>query len=214
MPEYRLYSTIHSKLISWLEAELERQIPGLELHGQDGRLLTFAYQDFKTCLCTKWEGGDSQERVIKITEFHPEEVKAFLKIWVNQWLAKWRKRVTLFNRTPALSKRHRGRRQKAKRIYGEMEKKDELKRIVVQKLVTEGEVCMPKLIAESLIIEEITKRLTRRNEKSSTKTEELSAMKILQGLLSKIKTLDERKKPFIHVKFLQDLRMRSIQQKK
>ena len=212
MPEYRLYSTINSKLISWLEAELESQIPGLELHGQDGKLLTFAYQDFKTCLCMKWKGGDSQERVVKITEFHPDEVKAFLKIWVHQWLEKWRKRVTLFNKTLTVVKRHQERRRKAKRIYRETEKMDELTRIVVQKLVAEGEVCMPKLIAESLIIEAIAKRLTRKNEKASGKTK-LNPMDILQELQEKIKTLGHRKKPFVYVKFLKDLRMRRAQRK-
>ena len=79
-----------------------------------------------------------------------------------------------------------------------MKKRQELKRLIVQKLVNQGEVCMAGLITENLIIEEMTHQLNR----NSGKKIGLNPAEILQGLLSKVKTLADRKMPLIYLKIM------------
>ena len=199
-----LYSTRNPKILCWLAQELEKQIPDFDHHGQDRWLLAFAYRDLEKCLGVRWKTANRYElrmMVMKAAEDTPVEVKAFLKMWTGQWLGKWRERVRLFHKTPRFSKRHLGSMRRARRIYKGMKKRQELKRLIVQKLVNQGEVCMAGLIAENLIIEEIAHQLNRNSGKTSIKIG-LNPVEILQGLLSKVKTLPDRKIPLIYLKIM------------
>ena len=195
-----LYSTRNPKILSWIGQELKRQIPDFDPHGQDRRLLAFAYQDLQTCLGVRWKVADPYQlhmAVMKAAENRPEEVKAFLKVWTSRWLEKWRERVTLFQKMPRISKRRLRSLRKTKKIYNGMKKRQELKRMVVQKLVNQGEVCMARLIAETLIIEEIAHQLNRYGGKTV-----LNPAEILQGLITKVETLPNRKSPIIYLKIM------------
>jgi hypothetical protein len=167
-----LHYARNPKILYWLAQELEKQIPDFDPNGQDRRLLAFAYQDLETCLGVRWKVANSHELRMMVTEAVKnrwEELKAFLKIWTGQWLEKWRERVSLFQNKPKFSKRYLESVRKAKKMYAEMEKRQELKRLIVQKLVNQGEVCMAELIAESLIIEEIAHQLNNNSRKASMK---------------------------------------------
>ncbi len=200
-----LYSTRNPKILSWLAQELENQIPDFDPHGQDRRLLAFAYRDLENCLGVGWKAANHRQlltMMLRAAENHREEVKAFLKVWVSRWLGKWRERVRLFQKTPKFSKRHLRSLRRAKRIYERMKKRRELKRLIVQKLVKQGEVCMAGLIAENLIIEEIAHQLNRYSGKASMKKIGLNPAEILQRVLSKVKTLAHRKMPLIYLKIM------------
>lgn len=153
----------------------------------------------------KWKAADTHQlriTMLKAAENRSEEAKAFLKVWVGQWLGKWRERVRLFQRMPKRSKRHFRSLRKAKKVYKEIKKRQELKRLIVQKLISQGEVCMAGLIAENLIIEEIARQLTRGSGKKSMKNIGLNPAEILPGVLSKAKTLSDRKTPLIYLKIM------------
>jgi hypothetical protein len=200
-----LYPARNPKILSWIVQELKKQIPGFDPHGQDRRVLAFAYQDLQTCLGVRWKVVDPYQlrmAVIKAAENRPEEVKAFLKVWTGRWLEKWRERVTLFQKMPRISKRHLRSLRKAKKVYRGMKKRLELKRMVVEKLVNQGEVCMAGLIAETLIIEEIAHQLNRYGGKTSMKTLGLNPAEILQGIITKVENLPNRKSPIIYLKIM------------
>ena len=193
-----LYPTRNPKILSWMVQELKKQIPDFDPHGQDRRVLAFAYQDLQTCLGVRWKVADSYQlhmAVIKAAENRPEEVKAFLKVWVSRWLEKWRERVTLFQKMPRICKRCLRSLRNSKKIYRGMKKRQELKRMVVQKLVNQGEVCMARLIAETLIIKQIAHKLNRLDGKNV-----INLADILQGLLTEVETLADRKTPLIYLK--------------
>jgi hypothetical protein len=199
-----LLSTRNPKILFWLAQELRKEIVDFDSYGQDRHLLAFAYRDLETCLKVKWKPANPYELHMllkKAGENHPEEVKAFLKVWICRWLKKWRERVRLFQEMPRFSKRHLGNIMKAKKIYREMKERRELKKLVVQKLVNQGEVCMTRLIAETIIIEKIAHQLNRRGGKPST-TITLNPAEILQGILSKVKTLTDRKTPIVYIKIM------------
>lgn len=86
-----------------------------------------------------------------------------------------------------------------------MENGQELQKLVEQKLINQGEVCMAEMIAENLIIDEIAHRLNMNGGKMPTNKIVLEPWNILQAVLPRIKSLTERRIPLIHLKLMTDV---------
>jgi len=86
-----------------------------------------------------------------------------------------------------------------------MENGQELRQMVVQRLINYGEVCMPRLIAENLIVEEIAFRLKMNGGKTTKDKTLLDPWIILQEVSPRVKSLAERKTPLIHLKLMTDV---------
>jgi len=206
MPSAKLDSSRNPGIVPWLARELEKEIPDLDIYGSERKLLDFAYQDLETWLnveCNDINFEDIEEALKD--DARQEEIKAFLKVWTNQWLEKWRERVTLCQKMPHFSLEHLKIKAKAQKIFKQMENGQELKKLVVQKLINEGEVCMAELIAENLIIEEIVFRLRMNKGRAPSDMIVLEPWQILQQVLPQVKMLAERKTPLIHLKLMMDV---------
>jgi hypothetical protein len=205
MSSAKLHSSKNSIIMSWLARELKSEISELDLYGQERSLLNFAYHDLETCLKLKWRDLNSNEleEALK-TEDRQRELKELLKVWTPKWLGKWRERVTLCQELPHLCLGHLKAKKKAARIFKRMEKGHELRKLVEQKLIKHGEVCMAEMIAENLIIEEIAHRLEIKCKKKTNKID-LDPWYILQAVLPKVKKLTERRTPIIHLKLTTDV---------
>ena len=195
----------NSEISSCLAKQLETEIPDLDIYGAERKLLDFAYQDLETCIKLEWNGIDAQgiEEALNDKE-KQDEVKAFLKIWTKQWLEKWRERVTLCRKMPRFSLQHIKAKQKATKLLKQMEDGKELKKFIIQKLISQGEVCMPELIAENLIIEQITFRLKSTDGKAQADKNALKPWQIFCDVLPQVKSLAKRKTPIIHMKLMTD----------
>lgn len=206
MPSAKLHTPRNPIIMSWLARELEKEIPDLDLCGPERSLLDFAYHDLETCLKLKGESINSEqdEEALLADEDRQEEMKAFLKVWTTQWLEKWRERVTFNQEIPHFSLAHLKAKKKAAKIFKGMENGQELKELVVQKLINQGEVCMADLIAENLIVEDIAYHMKMNNGKPPT-DKTLKPWNILQQVSPRIKTLTERRTPIIHLKLLMDV---------
>jgi len=206
MSNAKLRASRNPVIMPWLARELEKEIPDLDIYGSERRLLDFAYQDLETCIKLKLRdtNSDDIEEALN-TEDRQEETKEFLKVWTKQWLEKWRERVTLCQKMPRFSLAHLKTKRKAKKIFEWMEEGQELKKLVVQKLINESEVCMAELIAENLIIEEIAYRLNMNGGKMPNDKITLEPWHILQQVLPQVKRLTERKTPLIHLKLMMDI---------
>jgi hypothetical protein len=203
MPSTKFYSSINPVIIFWLARELEKEIPGLDLYGSERRLLDFASKDLETWLNLKYKDANSNKkgRVLDIRD-NQKEIKSFLKVWTKQWLEKWRERVTLCQKTPTFSPKQVKRKKRAKRILEHMEAGQELKKWVAQKLINKGEICMPKLIAENLIIEQIACRLKINKETASNIKTSMEPWNIFHDVLPQVNSLAKRKMPIIHMKLM------------
>ncbi|GAI36074.1 unnamed protein product, partial [marine sediment metagenome] len=95
--------------------------------------------------------------------------------------------------------------KKATTIFKKMKNGQELKELVVQKLINNGEVCMADLIAENMIIEEIACRLRMNKGKAAADKVTLEPWNILQEVLPRVKRLTERTTPLIHLKLITDV---------
>ncbi len=205
MSSAKLHSSKNPVITSCLATQLEKEIPDVDIYGAEKKLLDFAYQDLETCIKLTWKGINSEDLEEALSnEDKQEEIKAFLKVWTKQWLKKWRERVTLCRKTPRFSLRHIKAKQKATKLFKQMENGQELKDFVVQKLINQGEVCMPELIAENLVIEQITFRLKAQNGKTSVDKEALKPWQIFCDVLPQVKSLAKRKTPIIHMKLMTD----------
>ena len=190
----------------WLAKELEREIPDLDIYGSERKLLDFAYRDLETYL----EIENCEANFEDIEEFldngiQTDEIQSFIKVWTKQWLEKWRQRVTLCQQMPQISLSFLKIKNKATKIFKEMEKQEELKKLVTQKLINKGEVCMAELIAENLIVEEIAHRLKMNKGKHSIDKVILDPLSIFQEIIPRVNRLTERRTPIIHLKLMIDI---------
>jgi hypothetical protein len=177
-----------SNLFFWLIKELKNQIPGFDPFNQDRILLANAYKDLKTFLKIKK----------KLAEKKPIESKAFLKVWVSQWLTKWRQRVSIFQRKLKQSKHCQKCKIRAQKYYRKMKNKKDLRDMVIRKLINNGEVCMPDTIAKNLIINEIARHYQKSGSRES---DALNLLEILNRLTLKIKRLKKEKGPLLHLRY-------------
>lgn len=190
----------------WLAKELEREIPDLDIYGSERKLLDFAYKDLETYL--ELENGEANFEDIE--EFlnkgiQTEEIQSFIKIWTRQWLTKWRQRVTLCQQMPQISLSFLKMKNRAAKMFKEMEKQEELKKLVTKKLINKGEVCMSELIAENLIVEEIAHRLKMNKGRNTRDESVLDPWSIFQEIVPRVNRLTERRTPIIHLKLMMDL---------
>ena len=191
-------------LMYWLADVLESEIPDVDIFGSERKLLDFAYQDLQTCLTTRDKDNKIDiDQVIKDTTRF-EEVRCLIKIWTQQWLEKWRERVTFCQKMPRFSMEQIKFRKKASKHFKKMENGKELKQMIVQKLIKKGEVCMPELIAENLIVEELTARMRMIERKVANDNTALEPWDIFQNVSPQVKKLSERKAPLIRLKLMTD----------
>ena len=194
-------------LMYWLADILESEIPDVDIFGSDRKLLDFAFKDLTVCLSSK-EGRNKVDikKVLNDKTRH-EEVKSFLKVWTQKWLTKWRERVTFCQKMPSFSLEHVQLRKEATRHYKGMEHGKELKQMIVQKLINNGEVCMPELIAENLIIEEITGRMRMNKHLVPEDKVTLDPYDLFENVSPQVKKLLGRKMPLIRLKLMTDAKV-------
>lgn len=205
MPSAKLDSSKDAFIMPMLAKELEKEIPDLDIYGLERKLLDFAYNDLEISLNEKLITAnfiDIKEALND--ETCREEIKVFLKIWTKKWLGKWRERVTFCQKVPPFSLEHLKIKKKAAKIFNQIENNQELKKMVMQRLVTHGEICMPELIAKNLIIEEIAFRLKINGKKKPKDKGLLDPWSIFQEVSPRVKSLSERKTPIIHLKLMTD----------
>lgn len=189
-------------LMYWLADILESEIPDVDIFGSDRKLLDFAYKDLEICLTSRED--DKKVDISKVLEdkTRHEEVKSFLKVWTQQWLGKWRERVTFCQKMPQFSLEHVQLRKEATKQYKSMEHGKELKKMIVQKLIKNGEVCMAELIADNLIIEEMTGRMRLNKRMVPEDKITMEPYDLFQNVSPQVKKLTKRKIPLIRLKLM------------
>jgi hypothetical protein len=201
----KVHTSLNPVIMFWLAKELEKEIPDLDLYGSEKRLLEFVSKDLEIWLKIRLGDVNSDElKKASNARENQEEIKTFLTVWTKQWLEKWRERVTLCRKMPIFSLNDFKRKKMAKKIFQQMEKGQELKNWVVQKLINQGEICMPELISDNLIIEHIAYSLKKKKDEASTSKTKMKPWQILQDVLPHVNSLAKRKTPLIHMKLMID----------
>ena len=187
------------RLLFLLSEEMKGYLPQLEPYSSDYQLMVYASRDLEDWLKCKWERSsrEVQEELEAALDNNFEAFKAFLNFWAGLWLEKWRERVKVLSTRPKLPPDVLKRIKKAKRVYRQMPHGRELKKMLVWKLISQGEICMPGFIAERLIIEEIAKR--SRGSQEPFKFPETFALDLFNALSHRISRLPKEKGPLIYL---------------
>jgi len=184
---------------------LKDRNPLLDLQGSDRRVLQIACEDLINFLKFHWglidqEDGDYDliEKVQKYFEDNSEEFSEFVGIWAGLWIKKWNERVKLLigNNGSSQWSRVNKRLENAEPLWRQIEKRGELKNILVESLIRNGEICGTSIMAENLLKLE----LETRDEKHGWSSEQERLLNIVNTTLRKARQLAYSKGPLIFVK--------------
>ncbi|MEM0049212.1 MAG: hypothetical protein QXW39_01575 [Candidatus Bathyarchaeia archaeon] len=188
-----------SKLFTLLVKEFETFIPQFKPYTTDYQLVVYASKDFETWLKVKMDIDDIRviyKRLEEDLRNNPRDFRTSLNFWVDMWLKKWRERVRILSTKFEMPRDHVERIKRARKILQEMDWKNELKTMIIKKLVEYGEVCMIEFIADNLIVEEIAKRLQRANKDAIVALDPLS---IYNAVSSRIMRLPKERGPLVYL---------------
>lgn len=139
---------------------LKDRNPLLDLQGSDQRVLQIACDDLMNFLKFHWgligkENGnyDLVEKVHKYYEDNSEEFSEFLRIWSGLWIEKWSKRVKLLigNEGSSQWSKVNNRLKSSEALWRKLPKREEMKDILVESLIKNGEICGTSIMAENLL---------------------------------------------------------------
>jgi hypothetical protein len=188
------------RLLSLLAEEIKAYLPQFEPHATDYQMVVYACRDLEAWMRCKWTVNSQRavyERIEETWEYEPQDFKVFLNFWVGSWIEKWRERVQVLSKKPKLPPRLQEEIERSKKLYRGMDHRKELKKMVTEKLMLQGEICMAEIIAENLIVEEIAKR--SRGTDKDQKLVTMDPVDIYNSLSRRISKLPEEKRPLIYL---------------
>ncbi len=147
-----------------------------ELQGSDKRLLRTASEDLMNYFMFHWKLTSQEitqlefkERIRRYLIEEPEELKEFLKIWSGLWMKKWNERVKPVTETKESQRleKNRKRLNQAEPLWNKLRNRNEIKDIITEALIRNGEICGTSILAEYLLKTELASRMERRNPTNS-----------------------------------------------
>ena len=132
----------------------------LDVLGSDRKVLQVACEDFLNYLKFHWglmgREASQCEVVDKLDAFLREnkpELEQFLAVWINIWLKKWKERVKLLIGEESASKWSKVSKtlNNAEPFWRKLERKQEIREVVVTTLIKNGEICGTEILSENLL---------------------------------------------------------------
>jgi len=110
-----------------------------------------------------------KERIRRYLNEEPEELKEFLKIWSGLWMKKWNERVKPVTETQESQRleKNRKRLNQAEPVWSQLRNRNEIKDILTEALIRNGEICGTSILAEHLLKTELASRMERKNSTNS-----------------------------------------------
>jgi hypothetical protein len=175
--------------------------PSLDAMGSDRKVLQFACQDFVNYLKFHWNliGKETSrleliERLEKQLLEEPDDLEAFLTIWVAMWLKKWKERVKVLIGDQKQSGLEFSKKiNKVNPYWKKVEHKQELVEVVVGTLLKKGEICGTEILAENLLKDEFRERRVQKvNDRKYV-------FSVMNSTLHKAREISRSKGPLIFV---------------
>ena len=183
--------------------KLKESDSALDILGSDRKVLQVACEDFTNYLKYHWQliGKEANqcelvEKLDKLVNENREELNEFLNVWVGVWFKKWKERVKLLigdenaKRWNKVSKTLNN----AEPLWKTLECKQEIREIIVNTLIKNGEICGTEILSENLIKMELgDKRVQFLSDKERT-------LIAVNNALRKGRDMAQSKGPLIFVK--------------
>jgi hypothetical protein len=192
-------------IIQLLSKSLRNKNPQLELWNQDQRVLSIAHQDLVNYLKVHWglmeKEAAMNELMDKIYGYFyekPRELEEFVDLWSGIWIKKWKERVKLilgkegfedWDRTDRLL-------NKAEPVWMQLKQRDEIKGMVIESLIRNGEICGTAILAEDMLKLE----LASCSENNSYNGEREYLLGVLNNVLRKVRKISRSKGPLIFIR--------------
>jgi hypothetical protein len=186
-----------------LTEKLKDADPALDILGSDRKILQVACQDFTNYLKFQWEligkEANNFELVEKMETYfkdNPQELEAFLTVWVGMWLKKWKERVKLLIGTQSQNRWNKVATTlaNAEPLWRSMTHKQEVTEIVVGTLIKNGEICGTEILSENLLKMELG------DKANQSEDEKQQVLTVLNNALRKAREMSLSKGPLIFVK--------------
>jgi hypothetical protein len=177
----------------------------LDLQGSDRRVLQIACEDLMNFLKVHWEligqeDGDYDliDKVHKYFEENSEEFSQFVGIWAGLWIKKWNERVKLLIGDDGSPQWSRVNKQltNAEPLWRQLKRRGEMKDILVESLIRNGEICGTSIMSENLLKLE----LGTCEEKPTWRNEEERLLNLVNTTLRKARQMSYSKGPLIFVR--------------
>src|SRR5512136_2972508 len=140
--------------------KLKESDAALDILGSDRKVLQVACEDFTNYAKFHWElmGKETSQLELadKLEQFFREdhvELEEFLAVWIGVWFKKWKERVKLLigeenaNKWSKVSKTINN----AEPLWKKLERKQEIKELIVGTLIRNGEICGTEILSENLL---------------------------------------------------------------
>ena len=159
-----------------LSESLRNRDPQFKLQGSDKRLLRTASEDLMNYFMFHWKLTSQEitqleftERIRRYLVEEPEELKEFLKIWSGLWMKKWNERVKPVTETKESQRleKNRKRLDQAEPLWNQLRNRIEIKDILTEALIRNGEICGTSILAEHLLKTELVSTMERKNPTNS-----------------------------------------------
>ncbi len=186
-----------------LTEKLKDADPALDILGSDRKVLQVAFQDFTNYLKYHWEliGKESNnlelvERMERFFKENPNELEAFLTVWVGIWLKKWKERVKLLIGNQNQNKWNKVAKTmaNAEPLWKGLTHKQEIMEVVVGTLITNGEICGTEILSENLLKMELGER------SSQNANDKELILNVVNSALRKAREMAQSTGPLIFVK--------------
>lgn len=177
----------------------------LDLWGSDRRVLYIAYQDFMNFLKVHWELVGKEAGEVELKEKingyfceKPKELEEFVHLWCGIWMKKWKERVklNLEKEDPRRWRKIDKLLSKAEPIWKQLKNRNQLKDLVIEALIRNGEICGTSILAEDMLKAELGLCIER---KAYTEDREL-LLGVVNNTLRKVRKISRSKGPLIFIK--------------
>ena len=186
-----------------LTEKLKDADPALDILGSDRKVLQVACQDFTNYLKFQWQligkEANNFELADKMELFfkeNPQELEAFMTVWVGIWLKKWKERVKLLIGTQNQNKWNKVAKTlaNAEPHWRNLSHKQEIMEIVIGTLVKNGEICGTEILSENLLKMELGEKCSQDLNESE------QVFCVLNNALRKAREMSQSRGPLIFVK--------------
>jgi len=188
-----------------LSKSLRSKNPQLDLWGPDQRVLSIAHQDLVNYLKVHWglvgkETG-MNELMDKICDYFyekPRELEEFVDLWSGIWMKKWKERVKLILGKEGAEQWDRTDRllNKAEPVWMQLKQRDEIKGMVIESLIRNGEICGTAILAEDMLKIELSSCL----ENNSYAGEREYLLGVLNNVLRRVRKISRSRGPLIFIR--------------
>lgn len=185
-----------------LSKSLKNRNPQFDLWGSDRRVLSIACQDLMNYLKFHWDLNKQEiefkleDKVSSYFYENPREFEEFVHLWTGIWMKKWNERVKVILRKEKRRNKRTRKKLRNNEVILSRKKRKEIKDLVMEALIRNGEICGTSILAEDILKIEIGSYIKRKvfNEEPE------KLLNVVNKVLKRARKVSQSKGPLIFIR--------------